>query len=64
MRVAKDLTDLIGKTPLLALDRLYPDSKAKVLAKLELFNPMSIKDRPVLHMIRESTERGRINPNI
>ncbi len=64
MRVAKDLTDLIGKTPLLALDRLYPDSDAKVFAKLESFNPMSVKDRPVLHMIREATEQGRINPNI
>ncbi len=64
MRVAKDLTDLIGKTPLLALDRLYPDSDAKVFAKLELFNPMSVKDRPVLNMIREAKAQGRINSNI
>jgi cysteine synthase A len=64
MRVAKNLTELIGKTPMLALERLYPGSKAKVYVKLELFNPMSIKDRPVLHMIREAMAKGRINPGI
>ena len=61
MRIAKDVTELIGKTPLLALDRLYSDSDAKVYAKLELFNPMSVKDRPVLHMIREAMAQGRID---
>jgi cysteine synthase A len=60
MRVANDLTELIGQTPLLALDRLYPGAKAKVYAKLEMFNPMSNKDRPVLHMIREAKARGTI----
>ena len=60
MRVANDLTELIGQTPLLALDRLYPRAKAKVYAKLEMFNPMSNKDRPVLHMIREAKARGTI----
>lgn len=60
MRVASDLTGLIGQTPLMALDHLYPESKAKVYAKLEMFNPMSNKDRPVLHMIREAKSRGLI----
>ena len=64
MRVAKDLTELIGGTPLLALERLYPDSEATVYAKLELLNPMSIKDRPVLHMVREAMARGKINSGI
>ena len=61
MRVANDLTELIGQTPLLALDRLYPEAMAKVYAKLEMFNPMSNKDRPVLHMIREAMARGKIH---
>ena len=61
MRIAKDVTELIGKTPLLALDRLYSDSDAKVYAKLELLNPMSVKDRPVLNMIREAMARGEID---
>ncbi len=64
MKIAKDITELVGKTPMLALDRLYSGSKAKVYAKLELFNPMSIKDRPVLHMIREAMKQERINSDI
>lgn len=62
MIIAKNITDLIGKTPLLELKRLFPDSKAKILAKLELFNPMSIKDRAVLSMICAALEEGRISP--
>ncbi|MDA7947733.1 MAG: cysteine synthase family protein [Hyphomicrobiaceae bacterium] len=64
MLVANNVTELVGKTPMLALDRLYRDSKTKVYAKLELFNPMSIKDRPVLHMIRQALARGAINSDI
>ena len=39
MIVAQDLTDLIGKTPILELKRLFPKLKARILAKLETFNP-------------------------
>ena len=60
MHVARDVTELIGKTPLLALGRLYDDARGIVYAKLENFNPMSNKDRPVLHMIREAIASGRI----
>jgi cysteine synthase A len=60
MIIANDFTDLIGKTPILELKRLFPESKARILAKLELFNPMSIKDRPVFNMIRTAMEEGRI----
>ena len=62
MFIAKDLTELIGKTPLLELSRLFPDSKTKILAKLELKNPMSIKDRPVLNMILSAMKEGKISP--
>jgi cysteine synthase A len=64
MFIAKDLTDLIGRTPVLELNRLFPDSKARILAKLELFNPMSIKDRPVLNMIRTAMDDGKIDSTI
>ncbi len=63
MFIAKDLSELIGKTPLLELNHLFPNSKARILAKLELRNPMSIKDRPVLNMIRSAMAEGKIGPD-
>ena len=60
MIVARDLTELIGKTPLLELKRLFPDARARIVAKLEAWNPMSIKDRPVQNMIRAAMKEGRI----
>lgn len=61
MRIANDVTDLIGRTPLLRLGRLYEGAKGQVYAKLENFNPMSNKDRPVLHMVRKAMADGRIH---
>jgi len=55
-------TDLIGRTPMLELQRVEPGIHARVLAKLELFNPMSVKDRPVLSMIRQLEAEGRLGP--
>jgi cysteine synthase len=60
MIVAEDSTGLIGRTPLLRLGRLFADSPAHVYAKMELCNPTSIKDRPVLNMIRAAMADGRI----
>ena len=62
MFVARDLTQLIGRTPLLELGRLFPSSKARIFAKLERANPMSIKDRPVLNMIKTAMAEGKITP--
>ena len=57
MGIAHSILDLIGNTPLLALERYAPG--AKVLAKLESFNPLSsAKDRAALYMIRDAEERG------
>ncbi len=56
------MSQAIGGTPLLRLNRYLPDAKAEVLAKLELLNPYSIKDRPVLFMIRDAEERGILKP--
>jgi cysteine synthase A len=64
MFIAENLTDLIGKTPMLELKRLFPNSNARILAKLELCNPMSIKDRPVLNMIRTAMDDGQIDSTI
>jgi len=64
MRIANDITDLIGRTPLMRLGRLYDGAHGRVFAKLEIFNPMSNKDRPVLNMIRKAMDEGRIGPNI
>ena len=61
MRIAHSILDLIGNTPLLALERYVPG--AKVLAKLESFNPLSsAKDRAALYMIRDAEERGVLKP--
>lgn len=63
MTAANDLTDLIGRTPVLNLKRLFPDSKAILLAELKLCNPMSIKDRAVLSMIHPALKEGHITAN-
>ncbi|MEA3560124.1 MAG: pyridoxal-phosphate dependent enzyme, partial [Candidatus Thermoplasmatota archaeon] len=63
MKAVDDLTLLIGSTPLLKLNRLFPDPSANIYAKLELFNPMSVKDRPVLSMIKAGIADGSITPD-
>ncbi len=60
MQAVDDATQLIGRTPLLKLNRLFPGSN--VYAKLELYNLMSIKDRPVYSMISHGMEEGKIGP--
>lgn len=62
MRVVDDVRELIGQTPMIRFQRLFPDLPAQVVGKLELFNPMSVKDRPVRNMITAALERGDIAP--
>src|SRR5260370_35337173 len=60
---AKDVTRLIGKTPLLELTRLAPDLPATLLAKLEMFSPGgSSKDRAAYQMICEAETQGLLRP--
>ena len=60
MNYAESITDLIGNTPLLELSRFISDAGARVFAKCEFMNPMSVKDRAVLSMIECAERRGDI----
>lgn len=66
MKIYKKITDLIGKTPLLELENTEKDLnlEAKVIAKLEYFNPAgSVKDRIALNMIEDAEKKGLLNKN-
>ena len=63
--IYKNITELIGRTPLLETVNIERDKnlKAKVLVKLEYFNPAgSVKDRVALNMIEEAEKSGKIGP--
>lgn len=62
MKIAKDVTELIGNTPVVKLNRLPQKSNAEVLVKLEFFNPGgSVKDRIALSMLQAAERENRIN---
>ncbi len=61
MKIYNDITELIGNTPLLELSGFSSKSKAKILAKLEYFNPAgSVKDRVAANMIKEAENSGKL----
>jgi cysteine synthase A len=61
-KIANNLTDLIGKTPLLKLSRVTAGLEAEVVVKLEAFNPAgSVKDRIGYSMIKDAEEKGLLN---
>ena len=63
MRTVDSITDLIGQTPLIRLQRVVKPGMANVYVKVEYFNPGgSIKDRIALGMIRDAEERGVLQP--
>jgi cysteine synthase A len=63
LRVAENITELVGETPMLHLRRIVPAGSAQVFAKLEYLNPGgSIKDRAAIGMIQKAEADGRLKP--
>ena len=64
MRIANDVTELIGNTPLVRIRNLTRDAVGDVVAKLEFYNPAhSVKDRIGLSMIDAAEQAGKIKPD-
>src|ERR1700722_10209085 len=64
LRIADDITELVGFTPMLRLGRIAPAPAAGLFAKLEFLNPGgSIKDRAALGMILDAEARGLLHPS-
>lgn len=63
MKVAKNISELIGETPLVKLNRVNDPNGAEIFVKLEYFNPgRSVKDRAALHMIEIAEKAGILTP--
>jgi cysteine synthase A len=60
MKFYRNITELIGHTPLLHLERLAEGME--IYAKCEFMNPLSLKDRPVLQIIQDAEESGQLKP--
>jgi cysteine synthase A len=63
LRVADDITQLVGETPMLQFTRLVPTGSADVFAKLEYLNPGgSVKDRAAIGIIQRAEKEGKLQP--
>ncbi len=63
LRVAEDITELVGETPVLHLRKIAPPGAADIYAKLEYLNPGgSVKDRAAIGIIRRAEAEGRLRP--
>ena len=62
-KIYSNITELIGRTPLVKLNRVVPAGAAEVAAKLEAFNPLSsVKDRIAISMVSEAEKAGELKP--
>jgi len=63
LRVADDITQLVGETPMLQLKRIVPAGSAEIFAKMEYLNPGgSLKDRAAIGIIRRAEQEGKLAP--
>lgn len=63
MNIAKDVTELVGHTPLVKINHLASDLEAEIVAKVESFNPASsVKDRVALAMVNAAEASGKLKP--
>jgi cysteine synthase A len=63
MRIARDLADLVGHTPLIRLRKASEQTGCEILGKAEFMNPgQSVKDRAALYIIRDAVARGALRP--
>ncbi|MDC3416244.1 cysteine synthase A [Aquibacillus salsiterrae] len=63
MKVVNNITELIGDTPIVRLNRVVPEDAADIYVKLEMFNPSrSVKDRAAFHMIEVAEQEGTLKP--
>ena len=64
MKIANDVTELVGNTPLVRINRLSEGARAEIVAKLEFYNPAhSVKDRIGVSMIEAAEQAGLIGPD-
>src|SRR5258708_7330282 len=62
-KIVQNVTQLIGDTPLVRLNRIVPEGSAEIYVKLEYQNPgSSVKDRIAISMIEEAEKQGLIKP--
>lgn len=63
MGIYQNITDLIGRTPVVKLNRIVPEDAAEIYVKLEMYNPSrSVKDRAAYNLITTAEEQGRLGP--
>ena len=63
MNIANNISELVGKTPLVRLNKVVGNAQAEIAAKLESFNPGgSVKDRIGVSMIKDAIESGKLKP--
>jgi cysteine synthase A len=64
-KLVQNITELIGDTPLVKLNRVVPQGSAEIYLKLEFYNPgSSVKDRIAISMVNEAEKEGKIKPGI